>query len=49
METKKYVQNALELSPFGASSMVLSGFKHCSVFHIVKLSSKAAKTFHTLF
>ena len=49
METKKYVQNALQLSPFGASSMGLTSLKCCSVFHIVKLSGKTAKTFHTLF
>lgn len=49
METQKNAQNPLGSFPFGASSMWLTGFKRCSVFHIVKLSSKAVKTFHTLF
>ena len=49
METKKYAQNPLELPPFGTSSMWLTGSKHCSVFHVVMFSSKAEKTFRTLF
>lgn len=29
VKTKKYAQNPLELSSSGASSMWLTGFKHC--------------------